>query len=167
MHAHGIAHRNPQLSGDAIMYDPTGCYPRGFHPVVTKMNPSFTSEASNYSRTERPVTYYFADFRTAKGYRIGPAPRTTHHRSERRLRWADEATVMDYPLRWKTHFAPEFKTPERRCDPFKVDIFLLGVEISRRFLKVRDYFVAMEIATLILLWPLAEIQRIRMVETAD
>ena len=132
MHAHGIAHRNPQLGGDAIMYDPTDCYPKGFHPVITKMNPSFTSEAFNYPRTERPVTYYFADLRTAKRYR------TARHRSKRKLRWVDEVTVMDYPLRWKNNFAPEFKTPEKKCDPFKVDVFLLGVEISRRFLEVRS-----------------------------
>lgn len=138
MHAHGIAHRNPRLSGDSIMYDPTHCYPQGFHPIVTKMNRNFTNEAFSYSRTERPVTYYFADLRTAKRYRTGPTPRTTHHRSERKLRRAYQRAVLDYPLRWKNNFAPEFRTPERKCDPFKVDVFLLGVEISRRFLEVRD-----------------------------
>ena len=142
MHAQGIAHRNPKLDGDSMVYDPTECYPEGFHPVITKMNRQLSSEAFNYSRTEKPVTYYFADFRTAKRYRTGPTPRTTHHRTERRLRWADEVTVMDYPLRWKNNFAPEFMTPERKCDPFKVDIFLLGAEISKRFLEVCDRSIA-------------------------
>jgi serine/threonine protein kinase len=142
MHAQGIAHRNPKLCGDAIMYDPTYCYPEGFHPVVTKMNRQLLSEAFNYSRTEKPVTYYFADLRTAKRYHIGPTPYTTHHRTERRPKRADEVkNVMDYPLRWKDNFAPEFMTPERKCDPFKVDIFLLGVEISRRFLEVRGHSI--------------------------
>jgi hypothetical protein len=142
MHAQGIAHRNPRLDGDAMMYDPTECYPQGFHPAMTKVNRHFTCEAFNHSRTERPVTYYFADLRTAKRYRTGPTPRTTHHRSERRMRWADEGTVTDYPLRWKNNFAPEFRTPEKKCDPFKVDVYLLGMEISRRFLEVRDRFIA-------------------------
>ena len=137
MHAHGVAHRNPQLNGDAIMYDPTDCYPEGFHPVITKMNQCFTGEAFNYSRTERPVRYYFTDFQTAKRYRTGP---TSCHRSKRRLRWADEIE-MDYPLLWKNNFAPEFKMPEKKCDPFKVDVFLLGAEISRQFVEVRDSFL--------------------------
>lgn len=139
MHAHGIAHRNPRLSGDAIMYDPTDCYPEGFHPVATKVDRCFTSEAFSYSRTERSVTYYFADLRTSKRYRTSPTPRGTHHRSKRRSRRADEMSVMDFPLRWKNNFAPEFRTPEKKCDPFKVDVFLLGVEISRRFLEVRGF----------------------------
>jgi hypothetical protein len=139
MHAHGIAHRNPQLSGDAVMYDPTDCYPEGFHPVVTRMNRCFSSEAFSYSRTERPVTYYITGFQTAKRYRIKSASRAPRHRAERRLRWADEVTVMDYPLLWKNNFAPEFTTPEKKCDPFKIDVFLLGAEISRRFFEVRVY----------------------------
>lgn len=140
MHTRGIAHRNPKLNEDAIVYDPTPCYPEGFHPVMTKMNPGLSGKAFRYSRTERPVTYYFADFRAAKRYHIGPAAPAAHHRSNRKLRRADEATVMDHPFLWGDNFAPEFTTPERKCDPFKVDIYLLGVEISRRFLDVRGYF---------------------------
>ena len=139
MHAHGIAHRNPQLSGDAIVYDPTECHPEGFHPVVTKMNPCFSGEAFKHTRTERPVTYYFADFRTAKRYRRRSTPPASSRRSKRKLKCADGVTVMDYPLLWKKNFAPEFMTPEKKCDPFKVDVYLLGVEISRGFLEVRDY----------------------------
>ena len=52
--------------------------------------------------------------------------------------------MRDYPLRWKNNFAPEFTRPEKKCDPFKVDIYLLGVEISRKFLEVRDSFFALE-----------------------
>ena len=152
MHSHGIAHRNPQLSGDAIMYDPTSCYPEGFHPIITEMNRCFSSEAFHYTRTEKPVTYYFTDFRTAKRYRTGPKPTTPRNRSKRRRRGVNETTVMDYPLRWKNNFAPEFMTPEKKCDPFKVDVFLLGTEISRRFLEVRDdCFTSEEITILILL----------------
>jgi hypothetical protein len=115
---------------------------------MTKMNRCLTGEASNYSRTERPVKYYFTDFRTAKRYCTGP---TSCTRPKGRLRWADEV-VMDYPLRWKNNFAPEFTMPEKKCDPFKVDVFLLGAEISRRFMEVRDgpSYLGQEIYILIL-----------------
>lgn len=150
MHAHGIAHRNPQLDGEAIVYDPTDCYPEGFHPVVTKMNRCFTSEAFHYSRTEKPVTYYFTDFRTAKRYRIHPAPPTAGRRTRqgtrtrrRRRELMGESGVRDHPLRCKSNFAPEFMRPEKKCDPFKTDVYLLGMEISRKFLEVRVQFFEM------------------------
>ena len=59
--------------------------------------------------------------------------------------------MRDYPLRWGNNFAPEFKRPEKKCNPFKVDVYLLGVEISRRFLEVRDYLelIVEDIASLI------------------
>ena len=147
MHAHRVAHRNPQLNGDAIMYDPTPCYPEGFHPGTTWMNRNFISNASRYSRTEKPVTYYFSDIRTAKRYHTHPTPPTACHRTQwgaktkRKVqKWVGESTIRDYPLRWKNNFAPEFTRPEKKCDPFKVDIYLLGAEISRKFLEVRGYF---------------------------
>ena len=150
MHAHGVAHRNPRLDGDAIVYDPTLCYPEGFHPVMTKVNRCFTSKAFCYSRTEKPVTYYFTDFRTAKHYHTHPTPPTAHHRTQQDTRtkrvrkFVGESKVRDYPLLWGNNFAPEFKRPEKKCNPFKVDVYLLGVEISRRFLEVRNYFFALK-----------------------
>jgi hypothetical protein len=133
------------------MYDPTLCYPEGFHPVMTKMNRCFTSEAFHYSRAEKPVTYYFTDFRTAKRYHTHPTPPTAHHRTQqgtrtkRRQKFVGESRVRDYPLRWGNNFAPEFRRPEKKCDPFKLDIYLLGVVISRRFLEVRDSFFALKV----------------------
>ena len=113
---------------------------------MTQMNRCFISEAFYYSRTEKPVTYYFSDFRTAKHYHTHPTPPTAYHRTQRDSKkkrtgrkWVEESTVRDYPLRWKDNFAPEFMRPEKKCDPFKVDIYLLGTEISRQFLQVRNY----------------------------
>jgi len=170
MHARGVAHRNPQLNGGAIMYDPTPCYPEGFHPVATRMNRCFISEAFHYSRTEKPVTYYLSDFRTAKQYHIHPTPPTAHHRTQevattkrKRQRWVEESTARDYPLLWKENFAPEFMRPEKKCDPFKVDVYLLGAQISRQFLEVRSYPSILrdeDIVTLILCGTLTEISRV-------
>lgn len=152
MHAHGVAHRNPQLNGNAIVYDPTLCYPEGFHPVATKMNQCLTSEAFHYPRTEKPATYYFTDFRTAKRYHTHPTPPVAHSRTQkgtqakrRRQKSVGELSVRDYPLRWKNNFAPEFRRPEKKCDPFKLDVYLLGVEISRQFLEVRDNLFALKV----------------------
>lgn len=159
MHAQGVAHRNPQLNGDAIMYDPTPCYPEGFHPVVTKMNRCLTSEAFRYSRTIKPVTYYFADLQAAKRYHTHPTSPTTHHRTQqatrtkRRRKSTGKSTVRDYPLLWKNNFAPEFRRPEKKCDPFKVDVYLLGVEISRQFLKVRGCSPALNVENTTVLIP--------------
>ena len=152
MHAQGIAHRNPQLNGEAIMYDPTPCYPEGFHPVITHMNRGFISEAFRYSRTEKLVTYYFSDFKTAKQYHTHPTPPTTHHRTQKgtrtrgtRRKWVGESAVRDYPLLWKNNFAPEFMRPEKKCNPFKLDVYLLGEAISREILEVGDYFSVLKV----------------------
>jgi len=159
MHAHGVAHRNPRLDGDAIVYDPNLCYPEGFHPIMTKVNRCFTSEAFRYSRTEKPVTYYFIDFRTAKHYHTHPTPPTAHHRTQQGTRtkrvreFVGESKVRDYPLLWGNNFAPEFRRPEKKCNPFKVDVYLLGVEISRRFLEVCNYFFASKAKDILSLIP--------------
>ena len=52
--------------------------------------------------------------------------------------------MRDHPLRWKNNFAPEFMRPEKKCNPFKVDVYLLGVEISRKFLEVGSYSSALK-----------------------
>ena len=54
-----------------------------------------------------------------------------------------ESGVRDHPLRCKSNFAPEFMRPEKKCDPFKTDVYLLGMEISRKFLEVRVQFFEM------------------------
>ncbi|KAF9792535.1 hypothetical protein BJ322DRAFT_1215573 [Thelephora terrestris] len=129
MHAHGIAHRSPKLSGDAIVYDPrASCHPKDSHPAETEANPSLARGAFGHSRTERDGTYYFADFHVAKRYHAGPT-------SKHKVKWADETTVMDYPFLTGNHLAPEFRTPENKCDPFKVDVYLLGDEIFRCFFQ--------------------------------
>ena len=61
----------------------------------------------------------------------------------KRQKWVGESTARDYPFLWKNNFAPEFMRPEKKCDPFKVDVYLLGAEISRQFLEVCDCFFAL------------------------
>jgi hypothetical protein len=40
-------------------------------------------------------------------------------------------------VRWKNNFAPEYKRPEEPCDPFALDVYLLGDTIKAHFLTVR------------------------------
>ena len=61
--------------------------------------------------------------------------------------------MRDYPLLWGNNFAPEFRRPEKKCNPFKVDVYLLGVEISRRFLEVCNYFFASKAKDILSLIP--------------
>lgn len=133
------------------MYDPTPCYPEGFHPVMTQMGQCFINKAFRYSRTEKPVTCCFSDFRTAKHYHTRATPPTIHLQTQQdaqakptRPKWADEPSVRDFPLLWTTNCAPEFTWPEREWDPFKLDMFLLGNEISRQFLEVRGHSFALK-----------------------
>ena len=161
MHAHGIAHRSPKLSGDAIVYDPrASCHPKVSHPAETEANPSLARGAFGHSRTERDGTYYFADFQVAKRYHIGP---TSKHKVKR----ADETTVMDYPFLTRNNFAPEFKTPENKCDPFKVDVYPLGDEIFRCFFQVRSCLNVRRIHNALMCQSSIEVPRIRLVETAS
>ena len=41
------------------MFDPTGMYPKGFHPVKLDRSQNFKRKATAFTRTQRPPRYYF------------------------------------------------------------------------------------------------------------
>jgi hypothetical protein len=98
------------------MYDPTKMYPDMYHPLMTDMTLDLTQKARRYNRTECPPKYYFMDFCISRRYLANP--------------------TLDYVVRWKNHFAPEYKRPEHPCDPFALDVYLLGTMIKTHFLMV-------------------------------
>ena len=97
------------------MFDPSGMFPEGHHPVQLDRRPNFKGKAKRYSRTERPPWYYLIDFGLSRRY--------------------SSQNVMDEPLRGGDRSAPEHQRGWR-CNPFQTDIYYLGNLIRDNFMKV-------------------------------
>jgi hypothetical protein len=130
MHQQNVAHRYEQslllgrfrynfLSSDCtvnnIMFDPSGMYPNGFHPVKTDLNKNFKSKATAYTRTARPPRYFLIDFGLSRQY-------TTRN-------------IVDNPLRGGDKSAPEHRLREL-CNPFHTDIYYIGNLVRDGFMRV-------------------------------
>ncbi len=98
------------------MFDPSGMYPDGYHPVAIHRSLNFKGRAKRYSRTERPPRYYMIDFGLSRRY--------------------PSRDVLDEPLRGGDKSAPEHGRGGR-CNPFHTDIYYLGNLVRECFLKVR------------------------------
>ena len=112
------------------MMDPTGLFPKGFHPIRTKLTPNANSKAKYIQRSSLKTLprYYFIDFGISTWFRK-PDPN-------------DESTRWEY---W-----PHRLSPNRGCqdqtvpelydpgphDPFPVDVYLIGNVIRTRFIFV-------------------------------
>lgn len=97
------------------MFDPSGMYPDGYHPVALRRSLNFKGRAKRYSRTERPPRYYMIDFGLSRRY--------------------PSRDVLDEPLRGGDKSAPEHGRGGR-CNPFHTDIYYLGNLVRECFLKV-------------------------------
>ncbi|KAH9971368.1 hypothetical protein BGW80DRAFT_1322100 [Lactifluus volemus] len=100
-----------------IMFDPSGMYPNGFHPIRTDRNRNFKGAAKAYTRTQRPPVYYFIDFGLSRQYA--------------------SRSVMDSPLRGGDKSAPEHRSG-MRCNPFHTDIYYIGNLKYRGFEFMED-----------------------------
>jgi len=121
MHERNVAHRD--CTANNIMFDPSGMYPNGFHPIRTDRNRNFKGAAKAYTRTQRPPVYYFIDFGLSRQY------------ASRR--------VMDSPLRGGDKSAPEHRSG-MRCNPFHTDIYYIGNLVREEFMKKYRGFEFME-----------------------
>jgi len=97
------------------MLDPSGMYPKGFHPVNIHRRRDFKGRAKRFTRTRRPSRYYLVNFGLSRQY---------NSRNE-----------LEVPLRGGDKSAPEHQLP-RLCNPFHTDIYYLGNLVRERFLKV-------------------------------
>ena len=97
------------------MLDPSGMYPKGFHPAKINRSRDFKSRAKRYTRTQRPPRYYLIDFGLSRQY------------SSRK--------ALDVPLRGGDKSAPEHRNVTR-CNPFYTDIYYLGNLVRQKFMKV-------------------------------
>ncbi|TFK53506.1 hypothetical protein OE88DRAFT_1655652 [Heliocybe sulcata] len=96
------------------MMDPSSLYPDSFHPVQTSRRRDFKGDARHYTRTQRPVKYYFIDFGLTRRYKPEDMPPM-----EEIVMGADKSVPEHQPA------ALEQNTT-KKCNPFPTDIYYLG-----------------------------------------
>jgi serine/threonine protein kinase len=106
-----------------IMLDPSGMYPKGFHPIQINRSKNFQGKLQRYDRTQRPPCYYLIDFGLSRQY--------------------SSRNALDDPLRGGDKSAPEHQH-NRRCNPFHTDIYHLGNLVRERLMKRYNGFEFME-----------------------
>ncbi|KAG6910429.1 hypothetical protein DXG01_010784 [Tephrocybe rancida] len=104
------------------MADTAGLFDYPPHPVERMMRRDFTGRVSYpFSRTRKPVKYYFIDFDLAQIYQPEDAPFLRYPP------WGGDKTV------------PEHQDPDGpMCDPFAVDVYCLGNFLRQYFLDGWD-----------------------------
>ncbi|KAJ7879548.1 kinase-like domain-containing protein [Mycena olivaceomarginata] len=115
MHQHHVAHRD--CNSNNIMMDGQHLFPQGFHPDPDHqhLTPDGKSNATYYTRTARPVKYYFIDFGLSRRYDPANGPPV-------------EDIIMGGDK------SPPEHVGRGECDPFPTDIYFLGNLIRRNFL---------------------------------
>ncbi|KAJ3556602.1 hypothetical protein NM688_g1935 [Phlebia brevispora] len=106
IHEHNIAHRDCHAGN--IMMDPKPLYPNMFHPFSPRMNLNLTAKAKHFTRTQRPVKYYFIDFGISDRYstRDNTVAAPVHVGGDRTV--------------------PEFQTDSPTHNPFATDVYYIG-----------------------------------------
>ncbi|RPD53218.1 hypothetical protein L227DRAFT_405511 [Lentinus tigrinus ALCF2SS1-6] len=125
MHEHHVAHRD--ISKLNIMMDPKPILPDLFHPQHPWYTLDAKKEVRPYTRTARPVKYYFVDFGLSRRYS------------------AEEINPLEVPIMGGDKTVPEFQNDrETPRNPFQTDIYYMGNLIRRDFLEVYTNFKFME-----------------------
>ena len=99
------------------MFEPSGMYPKGFHPVKRNRNRDFKGKATAYTRTQRPPRYLLIDLGLS--------------------RWYPKRDITDEPLHGEDRSAPELKS-QNWSNPFNTDIYYIGNLVRDEFMRVRD-----------------------------
>ncbi|KAI0311022.1 hypothetical protein OF83DRAFT_1069524, partial [Amylostereum chailletii] len=117
MHKHGVAHRDCTFNN--IMMDATPMYPRPWHPTNPERRRDWKGRAHHYSRTQRPVKYYWIDFGHSRRYNLADGP------------------PLERPQPGGDYMAPEHAEEllDTPCDPFPTDIYYLGNLVRTHYIK--------------------------------
>ena len=103
--------------------DATPLYPIPYHPAAKERTRDFSDRGwyypSHYTRTQRPVKYYFTDFGISRRYN------------------PDDGPPLEDPIYGGDKTAPEFQVSLDACNPFPTDVYYLGNAIRETFLGVR------------------------------
>ncbi len=103
-----------------VMMDPRPILPNNFHPQAPHRNLDGQGFVKPYTRTARPVKYYFTDFGISRRYS------------------ADEPDPLEVPIFGGDKTVPEhLEDPLRPRNPFRTDVYYLGSLIRTRLLQVR------------------------------
>ncbi|KAF9457848.1 kinase-like domain-containing protein [Collybia nuda] len=116
MHNQGVAHNDVKF--DNVMVDPRPLYDEPFHPTDPTMSQDYTHYVKRYSRTLRPVKYYYIDFGNALQFNLDDGPPRVPIRPGG---YGGDRSV------------PEFKSLTE-CDPFPVDVYRAGNLIRHAFM---------------------------------
>lgn len=100
------------------MMDPRPLYPQLYHFVSTSEKRDMSGTAKHYTRTQKPVRYYFIDFGLSRRY--DPA----------------KGSPLSRPIWGADRTVPEFHKSLEPCDPFPTDVYYLGNVIRTVFLDV-------------------------------
>ncbi|KAI9451013.1 hypothetical protein BJY52DRAFT_1419337 [Lactarius psammicola] len=129
MHQHNVAHRYkppslvPDCTANNVMFEPSGMYPTGFHPVKLNRNRDFKGKATAYTRTQRPPRYLFIDLGLSRQY--------------------PTRDVTDEPLHGGDKSAPEIKS-RKWSNPFHTDVYYIGNLVRVEFMRKYHGFPFME-----------------------
>ncbi|KAF8870843.1 kinase-like domain-containing protein [Infundibulicybe gibba] len=102
MHKHRVAHRDCQAPNIMMDAEPIG-------------------SVSHFTRTQRPVKYYFIDFGISRHYEPSEVP------------------PLEDPIWGGDKTVPEFQFSDGPCDPFPTDIYYLGNLIRTEFLMGTEF----------------------------
>ncbi|KAI0709590.1 hypothetical protein C8T65DRAFT_197773 [Cerioporus squamosus] len=125
MHEHHVAHRDCMTLN--VMMDPKPMFPELYHPGLPMKTRDFKGYVHPYSRTARPVKYYWTDF----GLSIRFDPQDTN--------------PLAAPVLGGDRTVPEYKkNPRAPCNPLRVDVYNAGNLIREDFLQIYKNFAFME-----------------------
>lgn len=106
-----------------VMMDPKPVLPDLFHFAADYRTRDYRGYVHPYSRTARPVKYYWTDFGLARRYN------------------PDDVNPLEVPIFGGDKSVPEFKRdPHAPRDPFRTDVYYVGNLIKEDFLQVGNFF---------------------------
>lgn len=116
IHDRGVAHRD--VTSKNIMMDATPLFPEPWHPVDYFHTRDWKNKFKQYSRTQRPVKYYFIDFGFSRRYE----------------------SSLSNPLEpaggGGDKTVPEHQDPNTLSNPFFTDIYCVGNIIRTKIMTV-------------------------------
>ncbi|KAH9920130.1 kinase-like domain-containing protein [Fomitopsis serialis] len=118
MHDHHVAHRDISILN--VMMDAVPMYSETlWHPRMSVYTRDFSGPAKHWSRTERPVKYFYIDFGLSRKYNPADAP------------------PREFPIMGGDKSVPEFQGEgyDVASDPFRTDIYYLGNLMRTTFLN--------------------------------
>ncbi|KZT21803.1 hypothetical protein NEOLEDRAFT_1164410 [Neolentinus lepideus HHB14362 ss-1] len=106
-----------------IMMDPSTLYPDLFHPVRDTRRRDFKGDAKHYTRTQRPVRYYWIDFGLTRRYVAEDMPPM-----EEIVQGGDRSVPEHQPAALE-------QNPTKSCNPFPTDVYYLGNVIRKHLIE--------------------------------